>query len=277
MNLIEQYLLGQLNEQEAGAVEERLRTDDAFRAEYEAYLQAVDLVRWSGRQALKKRLKSRGQGMALRRKGLLMTGLVLGAALLCFYLWPDGIHIRLPPQLPVEPVLHDTFPQASDTLPLQVQEKSAPALPGKQPRRRDLFAEYYRPFSDDALDGTVRGTDPEPYSYEGFLMLYASGDFRAAALRFDSLPAVTRGNNTVQFLYAQALLHEGQATKALTYFDALRGKSRFRYAQEAEWYGALCLLKTGDRAGAKTRLGAIASVDEHPYRQEASLLMQALR
>src|SRR5262249_5306656 len=90
---------------------------------------------------------------------------------------------------------------------------------------------------------------------------YARADYPAAAR--DLRTALTAGEDSIptEFFIGASLLLSGDATGAAPVFARVAAKGDSPYRDEAQWYGAKALLRSGRAADARGGLRAYAPAD----------------
>ncbi len=122
---------------------------------------------------------------------------------------------------------------------------------------------------------TVVRSDGEEYSKEKAFQLYARGEFAKASAYFELAAVDEKENASIVFYHALSQLYGEHYEAAITLLKAdIIGSSR--YAQQAEWFQALALLKSGNKREAKEILTTINKNSQHYKLSEAQQLLNAL-
>lgn len=140
------------------------------------------------------------------------------------------------------------------------------------PTPGDYFAESYTPYPSitrPITKGTAQQEDQLSRAYRA----YQNRDYSQALSLFE---ASDTSNDTLLFYQAISLIEVNQLNQAASILDKLKSRDN-RFKQEAAWYRALCLLKTGSINEMQAALSAIANTDDHPYSDEASTLLEKIK
>ena len=131
-----------------------------------------------------------------------------------------------------------------------------------------LAAAYFEP--DPGLPTTLGSEDDVAFTEA--MIDYKLGDYGAAAARWERLRADLDASDTLSYFYGVTLLAAERADEAV---GPLREVRLGAFVQEARWYEALALLRSGEEAQARRVLQAIAA-SEGTYADSATSLLQEL-
>ena len=138
---------------------------------------------------------------------------------------------------------------------------------GADPRGR--YTDFFTPYPN--VFATTPPATAEERDLNRILYYYDRGDYRAA---YDELlPAADAYPGAPLYLGVSALALDDPA-RAQEWLA--RVGERGPYAAPAEWYRALALLAGGEGARAEGLLRGIAGAPDHPYRERAQALLDAL-
>ncbi len=179
---------------------------------------------------------------------------------------------RVAPEQQMRPDQQNNLSTPSDSAAPEV-----PIPPKKQadnpvaPNR--LFAENFKPYKDDSLEPSRRGTTKISPA-EQFQQLYWDDKHPEALVAFDALNATDKGNDNFLFLKANCLLATGRAAEATRLLEQIIRNDRTRFMDEARWYLALSYLKSGKTKEAKNLLQAIETDSQTPRQPDAKRLLE---
>ncbi len=144
---------------------------------------------------------------------------------------------------------------------------------GGQPSSEQLFAQYYElPPPPTVRSGLLLSGSP----WEDAIEAYSKQDYQTAIPRFRELISVPdfQLKETARLLLGLSLLSSGAAEESVSVFGEISTTSSLR--QDAEWYGALALLKVGKAAQAKAAFEQIATQERHFKKNEAAAILEQL-
>jgi tetratricopeptide (TPR) repeat protein len=120
------------------------------------------------------------------------------------------------------------------------------------------------------LSQLVRGDGDESAKEKAF-QLYAQADFANASIYFEQAATDEKDNATISFYNGLSYLYAGKFEKAIALFasDVMKAS---RYSQQATWYWALALLKSGNKDAATEKIKAI-SKDKQNFKYAEALQM----
>ncbi len=158
-------------------------------------------------------------------------------------------------------------------------DSAAPEVPIPPKKQADnpvapnrLFAENFKPYKDDSLEPSRRGTTKISPA-EQFQQLYWDDKHRETLVAFEALNAADKNNDNFLFLKANCLLATGRADEATRLLEQIIRNDRTRFMAEARWYLALSYLKSGKTKEAKNLLQAIETDSQSPRRPDAKRLL----
>jgi hypothetical protein len=122
---------------------------------------------------------------------------------------------------------------------------------------------------------TVVRSESDESSKEKAFQLYTQGEFAKASAYFELATADDKENASIVFYHALSQIYVEHYEEAITLLkaDVIPGS---RYAQQAEWFQALALLKSGNKGEAKEVLTNIRKNSQHYKLSEAQELLNAL-
>jgi tetratricopeptide (TPR) repeat protein len=123
------------------------------------------------------------------------------------------------------------------------------------------------------LSNLVRG-EGDGVSEKAY-QLYSQGDFINASIYFEQASVDAKDNASVAFYNALCYLYAGKYEKAIALFGS-DGIAESRYSQQAEWYLALALLKSGNKGAATEIISPIAKDQQYFKNKEALQLLRQL-
>lgn len=282
--LIEQYYRNALSEAESLAFEQRMADDEAFRAEALSHKKALLAIELYGKEQMKKKLRERPLVKAdrLYRVWPWMLGICTLILLMLFWRIESQKQLEKPTE-PVTPSTSPTTPIPSGTakpLPQQADNDNIKQTTNTQ----KLFATAYHPFQEGGTGNNVRsnGQNPDPDKMTGLNQLkqLALEQKHAECLEaYEKLPAGTQQKEMALFFKANSLLALGRTDEAAGLFEGVASSQQSAYASHAQWYAALCALKTGDLPKAKKWLQELGSNNNASaaQRTKAKNLLRQLR
>ena len=111
-----------------------------------------------------------------------------------------------------------------------------------------LFSQYYKP--DPGLI-TAMGTS-DNYTFDRAMIDYKRGNYDAALKAWESLLVNKPDNDTLNYFVGSSYLAKDITEKAVTHLAKVSGMSNSYFANDANWYMGLALLKQGKKAEALT-------------------------
>ena len=91
------------------------------------------------------------------------------------------------------------------------------------------------------------------------LKYFKEGDYAAAMVQFRQLHAINNNDLNSQFYLGMCAYHRGWYAEAINYFTYCKEALNTSFKEEADFYLAICTLKSGDRIKGKQLLEAISS------------------
>lgn len=291
--LIEKYFAHELSVQEKNAMEQRLTTDSEFAMEFEAYRQAVEALKLVQRDELKNRFRERDRVLDQVDKpssGKRRYFFLLAAALI---ITVAGIWVLNNGR---EPVMESEIAIPQDTLKTQeiseikndtLLQEDRPPMASVEEKEKDkwdtnaydgeeLYAANFEPYTDESLEGTVRGDEEDMLPEERFLSSYSEGHYDVAVESFSEMGDEYRQNKNMQFLYANALLAEGLTDEAIRYLNDIVKETESDYASEANYYLGLAYLKKKNYPEAKKYL-KIYAAENNTQRTKAQRILSEIK
>ncbi|RIV73125.1 tetratricopeptide repeat protein [Flagellimonas aequoris] len=111
----------------------------------------------------------------------------------------------------------------------------------KDPNEK-LYQEYFT--ADPGLP-TVMGNSSNYAFYEA-MVDYKQGHYKTAISKWQQLWAAKKDNDTLNYFLGSAYLADGEATKAISFFDRVVENEQASFKNEAAFYQGLAHLKNGD-------------------------------
>ena len=111
----------------------------------------------------------------------------------------------------------------------------------KDPNEK-LYQEYFT--ADPGLP-TVMGNSSNYAFYEA-MVDYKQGHYKTAISKWQQLWAAKKDNDTLNYFLGSAYLADGEATKAISFFDRVVENEQASFKNEAAFYQGLAHLKNGN-------------------------------
>lgn len=249
--LIDKQLLGKLHPAEAEALEAAKQQDPSLAANIAASEQAIAAIDVYNDQQLKARLQALEQQLRSQAAA-------------------DEDRSSATPAPPAAPfrVLRSRqwLAVAASLLLLLAAAWWWTQLPTAEPLGPATFAANFSPHRNLAVNITRAGdgNTPEEAAYAA----YEAAQWDEAAMAIAALPPSLLHD----FYLAQIELQQQATEKAIQRLEKLVA-SDFPLREEAEWYLALAFMQQNQGEKARPWLERIAAAPEHPFREEASSLM----
>ena len=135
-----------------------------------------------------------------------------------------------------------------------------------------LCERFFEPYPDHVSDRQRNGLNAD---FLDAMVLYSDGDYEAAIIGLQRVLDKDAGNSTARMYMASAQLAAGRPYKAEMHLDFMEKYKDRSYADQVEWYDALCWLCEGDTAKAAQQALWIAS-RPHTYKKRAGELAKAI-
>jgi hypothetical protein len=119
----------------------------------------------------------------------------------------------------------------------------------------DLFGQYYSSYPNDLT--RIERSENIMTPIEKTMLSYSKKEYRAFTNQVDNLISTSESidlKNELLYFKGIALMETNQFQEAITILDKLSKGSEFEYSPQVNWYLALCHLKEGDSAKAKSLL-----------------------
>ncbi|MCE7921689.1 MAG: hypothetical protein DYG98_01410 [Haliscomenobacteraceae bacterium CHB4] len=252
--LLKRYAQGRMSETERADFEHRLATDAAFAEEAAMWAAIYKGIQAEGDRQLEKQLRDAGKKLIQTEPvAELEPSVVNPAPKKRFQVprWVYAIAAALLLLLVAWPVYQNLRP-------------SEPAFADN----KALFGHYFRlPPAPEVRDAQV----------SAWRAAYQNKDYAAATAELEHLladPAYTRRSEANLYL-GLSRLASGQGQQAL---DAFREVSADSFDwEDAQWYSALAYIIVDDVVHAKQTLREISDREDHPHRQEAQSVLNAMK
>ena len=255
---IDDFLLDRFDEAELAAFEKELATSEGLESEVRATRLAIDAIELAEDRAIKARLQRLEAGLsgqqAPAEKTLKAAPLEQPA--------PGARVVQMKQRGNVRRLL------AYAAALLLALFAGWYVLNGSQPNPQQLAMDYFEPF-DNLATNSVRGDEGPTAEGEAYAA-YDDGDYALAADRLTELPA----SPTNRFYLGQSLLAQEKFSAARDIFRALRNEADFALAPEATYFAALSELGSGNAAAARELLTTVAATAGHPFRAQATELLE---
>lgn len=296
--LIDRYLAGELTQAEIRDLDRRLAEDPAFDAEVSALEEARQALKIKQREELKERFRKRDEVLDKKKPETpvlvkyRLTWVWIAAAVICGLLIWRFLLSDLKQTLPVNaestdtsryqetPVVRiDTIEQGDSLRQQSPPEKPRPPkqdMATNNQQGQALFAEYYEPYKDALMDPTTRG-DENLSTLQQFQKAYWENDYTNAARLFPQVPEQYRSNDNYRFMYANALLANGNIDKAIPFFKEIIEQNKSRYRTESMFSLALAELKKNNKKEATQWLETYIRDEKAKQKDKAIALQTALK
>ncbi|MEZ4949859.1 MAG: hypothetical protein R2879_00625 [Saprospiraceae bacterium] len=240
-DLIDNFLTGRLTPAEKEAFEASLKTNEMLRQETETQARLKGIVVSYGAAQLKKRLqKIEAETMHKKEKSknpFWWLYLIIGLIMAGLAWWV-------------------------------LQNDSASA---ESPDA--IYAAYYKPFTPIGL--STRDNTSETASAE-ILNAYLQKDYPAVIEGINEHSSILEENIQFQLIHAIALLETKATDKGIQELEAVAQKKDPYFTDDAQWYQALALLKSGKKTEALPLLTSVTDNAESEYQQQAKKLLDRL-
>ncbi len=240
------YINGEMNTDEMQIFENDLRTDSSLLEEFNQYKSITESVKHYSRNELKDRLKmieennKNSKPSARILVQILLIIAILSTIAIYFYIKSD---IKQLPEMNSLPVIDtiQTLPQIQDTSSINKSpEKDLPNHGTSQPiaadnghNEEELFAAHFVPYSDEFMDGEVRGSD-DLSAYEKFQKLYTEKKFDEAVQQFQLIDPTLKENDNVLFFYANALIKQKKYKDSEKILKTIVSNNNSRYLEHSK-------------------------------------------
>ena len=229
-NLIENYLEGNLSQEELSAVKTRLQSDPEFAQKVTLFEEVEDTLGDTTRQAIRGQLQTLGEtyftNSATKKK----------IKALPFYQRPWAM-------------------AASFLLIFSIGFLFWQNQPTTNLSNEQLFAQNYRAPNMDVMMRNSSAENP----LQDAIQLYQKGQFEKALAGLEILQQTDPKNQKITYLIAHTYLNQTppKLLEAGNSFKALIEHEQNVYIHKAQWYLGLIYLKQGNMEGAKTLLQAV--------------------
>lgn len=238
--LIDKYLLGNLQEEEKTLFEQR-RNDKAFEKELDWRTDMQTVFKTKGRSALKNRLqrlenntiaKEQEQEstiIALQAKRWLRIAASLLLLVLCIWWWNTRLLSK-----------------------------------------NDLYAQHFEPYPN--IIAPIVKSDNAPTKFELAFQTYEQKKYTMAVDLLNQLPVTEE----VSFYLALSLMAQNKTNEASTRLRQIMDNKEARFFEAAQWYLALAYLREEQVNEAKVLLDLIHNQEKHPFKEKARTVLQLI-
>lgn len=133
-----------------------------------------------------------------------------------------------------------------------------------------LFKKYYT--SENIVDVTRSGDA----NIVEAIIRFQEKDYKASSKLFGQILEKDTQNFAGWFFYGISCIETGESLKAETAFNHIIADNQNLYVEHAEWYLALCYLKSDQSYKAKIQLEKIAAETENFHQSDAKHLLEKL-
>ncbi|NVO18550.1 MAG: tetratricopeptide repeat protein [Bacteroidetes bacterium] len=134
----------------------------------------------------------------------------------------------------------------------------------------DLFAKYYTP------ENMINVTRSGDANIVEAIIRFQDKDYQTSANLFSQILARDPENYAGWFFYGIACIESQKFAKAEAAFNTIISNNENLYVEHAQWYLALCFIKSNQVAKAKLQLQKIASEPDNFHRKDAKHLLEKL-
>ncbi len=295
--LLDEFLLGRLDEAGRRKVEERASQDPAFAAEIETRRTIIQGIALAGEENLRKRiagidafldkegffpesrhdLKVTG-GRIKKHRFLWAASIVLLISLglwLFIHNWPEPkneIAVSVPKNEATDSVRQTDIPQPQVTPPI------APAPPPAHSNMRfaALAQKTYRSTAPDFSN--IRSTDDSASVSKRALEAFSKGDFRTSLALLDTIPVTAPVYWQAAEIRAHALFRLNQIGKATQVFRKIAESRQLPFSEHAEWFLLVCYGADYPRQKANFKLlsARILADRDHQYYDQTKNLVAGI-
>jgi TolA-binding protein len=135
---------------------------------------------------------------------------------------------------------------------------------------------YKKNFRDYISSGTSRTGESKYSEYQAALDLYNKNDFANAAVRFREYLKSKPKANEANLFYGVSEMKNNNFPAAKSSFKTIIDNADNLYIDRAQWYLALCYVRTNEKEEALGQLGSIVNTNSK-YRYQAKDLIKKLR
>jgi len=241
--LIDDYILGLLNEEELNLFEEKLKTDEKFVAQLNMRKGIINGIEAFGRQNLKEELKNIHQEVISQK------------------VEKPAKERRLIPYIAV-----------AATISILVIALFWLLNFDSNPSHNDLYSQYFAPYT---LSIAQRSDNKEVDIK--ISQLYNDKKYKEVIpLLKTKLQPLAPKPSSLLLATGIAHLEIGQAKDALKYFNQITANEDFNFENEVQWYSALAYLKLGDIKLCKKQLQSLVNDPKADHHQTAKELIEKL-
>ena len=231
---IEQYLDGNLSDDELAAFRTKLDTDEKFQNEVRLFKEVNTSIKEDDIVTLRKQLQAITNNK--RKKIHLTTGFRFAASIAGVI----GLYAA-----------YKVFFGPLDT--------------------QGLYNAFYKTYDADFIQRSVNKTNKE--STEFGLLLYENGDYEGAYHIFQNYLKENYNNQTIKFFASIAALETNRTDEAIKSLSEISNTENSLFAKKAKWYLSLAYLKKGETASAKKILIELSN-EKGEYQASAKELLK---
>jgi len=138
----------------------------------------------------------------------------------------------------------------------------------------EIFSKYYTSYDPAATSRSLQ--TGENTDYKTAVEFYNVHDYRTAAIYFSKVIDKDPSHMESALLYGVSNLEEKNYPEAEKSFDRVMDNNGSLYQEDAEWYLALCYLKTEEKTKAVEQLTSIKK-STSIYRKDAGKILKRIR
>jgi tetratricopeptide (TPR) repeat protein len=124
------------------------------------------------------------------------------------------------------------------------------------PSNDRLFSQYYQKYEADIVTRSAVTTDAN--ALISAIQLYDKGNYDGAISKFEDILKVDKDNTAAHFFIGVSYIETNHLDKAIKNLSFVISQNDTAFIEHAEWYLALCYVKTKQTAKANTLLTKIA-------------------
>lgn len=141
-----------------------------------------------------------------------------------------------------------------------------------KPLNEKLFNQYYTAYDASVITRSDNTTTDDLIVA---IQLYDKKQYNEAIIKFDKILKIDHNNTAARFFISVSYMETKAFEKAIENLNQVIANHDTAFLEHAEWYLALCYIKTNQLKEAKKIIGQIKAGDSY-YRAQASDLMAKL-